>query len=180
MKWLLLPLSMASLGCNLVIGTEDHAAFPENCGAESLTDARVSFSDDRNGHCYSLVRAPPPEDPDMESGSLFSDARDSCTLAGGMLTCINDATELEIIAQKVPTSAWLGITAFTAANLERFQCLSGETFDPDFSAWAEGHPTSDGGGRCTILTSDGFVESSGCSHWSVEDWLCEFEPSSSD
>lgn len=170
----------ALLGCNVIIGNEDHEAFPDNCGAEALTAARLSFSDDRNGHCYSLVRAPqPPTDPMMESGSVYAEARDSCTMAGGQLACINDAPELELISQKVQTSAWLGMTAFTSNGASGFQCLSGDTFNPDFRAWAEGFPDSMGG-NCTILTSDGMIENSSCSHWGVEDWLCELEPTSSD
>lgn len=162
-------LALLSSGCNMVLGLEDHDAFPESCGAESLTTARFSFSDDDTGHCYSLVQTDNPED-----GTSFDDAKSSCGLAGGTLACVNDEAELQLIARSVPTRAWLGMNAQTNASLS-FSCISGERFDPDYPAWVAGHPTMDGGGNCTFIT-DGLVQSSWCGA-GLQNWLCELEPS---
>jgi hypothetical protein len=169
---LLLGVTLVILtGCNLVIGTEDHEAYPADCGAESLANAQNSFSDERNGHCYALVRT-----DDEENGTDFSTAKDSCTEAGGALACVNDAEELDLMARNVQARPWLGMNARAAANLETFRCITGERFAPDFTAWADGHPNSDEGGSCTILV-DGRVVSRWCGN-GIDFWLCELAPPS--
>lgn len=155
-------------GCNVVLGLEEHDEFPESCGAESLTTARFSFSDDETGHCYSLVQTDNPDD-----GTTFADAKSSCGLAGGTLACVNDQAELLLIAKSVPTRAWLGMNAQTNASLS-FSCISGEPFNPDYPAWEAGHPTMDGGGNCAFI-SDGLIQSSWCGA-GLQNWLCELEP----
>jgi hypothetical protein len=168
-------VSMAGLvsGCNVIIGTEAHDEFPDNCGAESLTSAQASFSDDRNGHCYSRVLSDDPEE-----GTDFATAKDSCTAAGGALACVNDADELELITRNVTSRAWLGMNALAVSSLQSFSCITGERFEPGAGTWADGHPSSDEGGPCTVL-ANGRVESRGC--WGgVQYWLCELEPTTSD
>lgn len=170
-------LMMLVCGCNMLLGTEKHDEFPANCGAESLTTARFSFSDDRNGHCYSLVQQAAGE----EFGPDFSTAKDSCTVAGGMLACVSDEVEHELIARNVPTNAWLGMNSLATSNLQRFTCIDGEEFRLGDPAWAPGHPNSTEGGSCTIL-NDGLVLSRNCGNGgnSLRNWLCEFEPTSGD
>ncbi len=167
-----LAVALGGAGCNFVLGLEDHEGFPDNCGAASITTARFSFSDEQNGHCYTLVQS-----DDAMDGTNFVDARRSCAEAGGMLACVNDADELALIAKSVPTRAWLGMNALTNTEL-RFSCISGERFDPNYDAWVEGHPTTDGGGSCSHL-DNGLVRSSSCGA-GLQNWLCELEPALSE
>ncbi len=161
-----LCLVAALAGCNLLVGSEDRDAFPDNCGAETLITARFSFSDDRNGHCYSLVQS-----DDADNGTDFTTAKDSCTEAGGALACIDDRVELELIGRSVPTVAWLGMNARTSAD-SSFSCIDGKRFNPDFNAWASEEPMSSN--ACTVVSS-GFVATSGCGN-GIANWLCEFAP----
>lgn len=159
---------LATSGCNLVLGLEDHEDFGDNCGAESL-NARIAFANEDTGHCYALVRS------DEEDGTDFSMAKASCAQAGGYLACVNDQTELELIGQRVATRAWLGMHAQTNTEL-RFSCITGERFEADYPAWAEGHPRPDmGGGNCTFV-NNGLVESASC-NGQLDNWLCELAPS---
>jgi hypothetical protein len=163
------------VGCNVLIGIDEHDAFPDNCGADALsTDrvtARFSFSDDTTGHCYSLVRDQREDEMGMLDPATFDKAKSLCAAAGGMLACINDRPELELIAKQVAPETWLGMNSEVASD--GFVCLDGVPFQPDYPAWAPGEPVLVNG-NCTVLI-DGQIRVKSCGN-RLEHLLCELAP----
>ncbi len=168
----IIAIGIGCTGCNVLIGAEEYDAYPDNCGAEAITSARFSFSDEENGHCYSLVRLiqPPDENGDIPS-TTFSDAKSQCAAGGGMLACIDDREELELIGKQVTPRTWLGV--HTRPHGTQYTCLNGEPFQPNYPAWAEGEPAEDGG-ECTNL-EDGLLVASRCGG-GPQHLLCELSP----
>jgi hypothetical protein len=160
-------------GCNAVLGLDDHEAFPANCGFELDDEAQFSFVDDRNGHCYSLVRAP---ENMMQSGANFDYAKNACA-QHGYLACLNDKVEFDLMNVRVLTRAWLGMNSQASMNVLDFTCITGEPFQPDYPVWnqqAEFPFPNPDYGSCVYLNGAA-IENTSCGN-ALEHWVCEFEP----
>jgi hypothetical protein len=99
-----LPL-LATSGCNLALGIDDHEAIPANCGVDAVETAVTGFADVRSGHCYSVATNPSFDEEQCQMGNLecpnHEFAANECSRAGGYLECIGDEEEIGIINQNV-------------------------------------------------------------------------------
>ena len=152
---------LATSGCNLALGIDDHEAIPPNCGVDSLPNATKGFADVRTSHCYSVVK--------HTSNANYDFAANECIVAGGFLACVTDAEEFALLNQNVTSSAWLGMRFDGDGNPAL--CDSGESFDRALPIWAGGNTV---GGGCSIIAGAvAFPES--CGSDQHDQWVCEFD-----